>query len=59
MGKKLYQITLNGCDDDTVFEMDLTEEEYALLKRVSDKANETSTYQCEPRMYINVARREE
>lgn len=52
MNKKLYEITLNGCDDETVFEMELTDVEYGLLQRVSEKANETSTYCCMPRMYV-------
>lgn len=52
MNKKLYEITLNGCDDDTVFDMELTDVEYELLRRVSEKANETSTYCCMPRMYV-------
>lgn len=46
------EICLNGCDDETVFEMDVTEAEYDLLDRVSKKANETSTYTCMPRMYV-------
>ena len=52
MKKKTYIITLEGCDDETVFEMDLTEEEKILLQNVAAKANETSTYCCEPRMYV-------
>ena len=31
MKKKTYIITLEGCDDETVFEMDLTEEEKIAL----------------------------
>ena len=54
MKKKTYIITLEGCDDDTVFEMDLTEEEAILLENVAAKANETSTYDCMPRMYVEV-----
>lgn len=50
--KDRYTITLDGCDDSTVFEMLLTDEEYELLKRVSKKANETSTYGCMPRMFV-------
>ena len=52
MKKKTYIITLEGCDDETVFEMDLTEEEKILLQNVAEKANETSTYDCMPRMYV-------
>ena len=54
MKKKTYIITLEGCDDETVFEMDLTEEEKILLQNVAAKANETSTYGCMPTMYIQV-----
>ena len=52
MKKKTCIITLEGCDDETVFEMDLTEEEKILLRNVAAKANETSTYDCMPRMYV-------
>ena len=52
MKKKSYVITLEGCDDETVFEMDLTEGEAILLEKVAAKANETSTYGCMPRMYV-------
>ena len=50
--KKTYVITLEGCDDETVFKMDLTEGEAILLEKVAAKANKTSTYGCMPRMYI-------
>ena len=50
--KNTYTISLVGCDDQTDFEMELTDEEHSLLKKVADKANETSTYDCMPRMYI-------
>ena len=50
--KKTYVITLEGCDDETVFKMDLTEREAILLEKVATKANETSTYCCMPRMYV-------
>ena len=52
MDKKTYTITLEGCDDETVFKMDLTEGEVILLEKVAAKANETSTYGCMPKMYV-------
>ena len=58
-GKKKYSICLNGCDDDTVFEMELTENEYQLLSKVSEMANKTSTYGCMPRMYVEPYKQEE
>lgn len=39
---KTYQIELEGCDNTTGFEMELTDEEYELLKRDC----------CMPRMYV-------
>ena len=52
MIKKKYEIILNGCDDSTKFEMELTNEEFELLKKVSAKSNEASEYCCMPRMYV-------
>lgn len=52
MKKKTYVIVLEGCDDETIFEMDLTDEDVILLKNVAAKANDTSTYGCMPRMYV-------
>ena len=49
---KEYEITLNGCDDDTIFSMELTQQEYEFLLRVSELANKTSTYGCMPRLYV-------
>ena len=53
MDRKVYVISLVGCDDETVFEVDLTEEEANLVTKIADKANETSTYQCMPGMFIH------
>lgn len=50
--KQTYEICLNGCDDDTTFKMELTENEYQFLSRVSEIANKTSTYGCMPRLYV-------
>ena len=50
--KNAYEITLNGCDDDTYFVMAMTDNEYEFLSRVSELANETSTYGCMPRLYV-------
>ena len=49
---KEYEIILSGCDDETVFTMELTQQEYEFLMRVSELANKTSTYGCMPRMYV-------
>lgn len=52
MIKKKYEIVLDGCDDSTKFEMELTNEEFELLEKVSAKSNEASKYCCMPRMYL-------
>ena len=49
---KKYKISVDGCDDSSIFTMELTEDEAKLLKRVSDKCNETSTFHCMPTMEI-------
>ena len=46
--KKVYSINLNGCDDNTRFNMALSPEEYELVKRIADKSEEVSTYICMP-----------
>lgn len=42
-------VSLYGCDDgDTVFEMELTDEEYKVVKRVSDLSKETAEHRISP-----------
>lgn len=53
--KQEHEVWLNGCDDDTIFTMEMTNNEYEFLKRVSELANETSTYGCMPRLYVEKA----
>lgn len=51
--KKTHKICLEGCDDETEFEMECTDEELAFLLRVASKANNTSYYGCMPRLLID------
>lgn len=51
--KQEHEVWLNGCDDDTIFTMEMTNSEYEFLKRVSELANETSGYYCMPRLYLD------
>lgn len=51
--KQEHEVWLNGCDDDTIFTMEMTNNEYEFLKRVSELANETSTYGCMPRLFLD------
>ncbi len=54
--KKLYDITLDGCDDTTYFNMSLDEEEYKLVKKIEKISKHTSTYGCMPTLTIDEAR---
>lgn len=51
-GMKRYKISVDGCDDSTVVEMELNELELDFLKRFSKLVNETSTYGCMPTIYL-------
>jgi hypothetical protein len=47
-----YEISVHGCDDSSVFIMELTNEEKSIVERVAQKCTETSTYKCMPTMEI-------
>ena len=47
-----YEITLLGCDDWTVFQMNLSQEEFKLVKKIEEISKETSTYICMPTLEI-------
>ena len=47
-----YIIELVGCDDTTEFTMDIDECDIDILKEVAKKSQETSTYSCQPKMFI-------
>lgn len=48
-------IGLHGCDDSTYIDMEITDEEYEFLKRVSNLSKKESTYGCMPTMEIDYA----
>ena len=50
--KTKYRITLNGCDDSTSFEMDMTEQEAELFRKASDLSIDASQYGCMPTMSV-------
>lgn len=50
--KNEYLIVLRGCDDETMFTMELNDEEYKLLCEVSKKSMEVSTYTCMPDLSV-------
>ena len=53
-----YKISLNGCDDSTVFPMELTIDEFTLLKRVELMSLEASTYGCMPKFRVELIKEE-
>ena len=50
--KKMYEISVHGCDDSTTIKQELTLEEYELLKEIAEKVTNASTYGCMPTMGI-------
>ena len=51
--KRTHKICLVGCDDETAFEMECTDEEFSFLIRVAIKANNTSEYGCMPTIWLD------
>lgn len=47
---KTYEICLMGCDDETRFNMELTDTELELVQRICKLSEETSDYGCMPTM---------
>lgn len=47
-----YQINIMGCDDETYFDIELTEEEYKLIKKISKMSDENSSCSCQPVLFI-------
>lgn len=52
IGEKTYMVSLDGCDDTTMFKMDLTEEEFNLIERLSIRSLDVSYYNCMPVLKI-------
>lgn len=50
---KLYNIILEGCDADTVIPIELTEEEFELIKKIGKLSQSISEYPCMPILLIN------
>lgn len=47
-----YLITLNGCDDTTYCELELSDKELEFLIRISKEINKYSGYGCQPTISI-------
>ena len=50
--KKKYRISVHGCDDSTIIEKELTEDELKTIRSVAAEVTETSEYGCMPIMII-------
>jgi hypothetical protein len=50
--KKKYRISVHGCDDSTIIEKELTEDELKIIKSVATEVTETSEYKCMPTMIV-------
>lgn len=51
----ICNVVLQGCDDSTEFFVDLTDDEMALVERLSTLSKEASSYGCMPT--LNITRR--
>ena len=49
---KKYKITLKGCHDETIFFMNLTDEQKQLIEEVSSLSKEVSEFDCMPVLNI-------
>jgi len=50
MGK--YLIVNEGCDDETIFEMELSPYEYRVLEKIAIKNNQIRISGCQPKISI-------
>ena len=57
--KSRYSISLDGCDDSTNFNVDLSEAEYELILKLCDLSEAASNYGCMPTMAIGKVRAED
>ena len=48
------EISVDGCDDSTIFDMELNEVEFEFIKKLSTKCNKTSVCHCMPRFNFKV-----
>ena len=50
--KKKYRIGVYGCDDSTIIEKELTEDELKTIQSVAREVTDTSDYGCMPTMEV-------
>lgn len=49
---RCFVVSVNGCDDSTIFDMEMTEQEFEFLKKVQNLTIEKSTYGCMPILIV-------
>lgn len=50
--KKKYRILVHGCDDSTIIEKELTEDELKTIQSVAREVTDASEYVCMPIMEV-------
>ena len=50
--KKKYRILVHGCDDSTIIEKELTEDELKTIQSIASEVTESSEYECMPTMEV-------
>lgn len=50
----MYEITLMGCDDWTCFNIELTDDEFTLIEKISKESERVSTRTCMPTLQIEL-----
>lgn len=42
------RVNIIGCDDSTIFDIEVNSDELKFLEKICAKSKETSTYECQP-----------
>lgn len=45
---KKVKVSIRGCDDTTIFNLDVNETEFKLLEKISKLSKDNSLYECQP-----------
>lgn len=48
----IIKISIHGCDDSTIFDIEANENEIEFLEKIAEKSVEVSKYNCMPTMEI-------
>lgn len=47
-----YLVTVAGCDDENAVQLELTDTELAVVKRVAEALTANSAFDCQPKMTV-------